>query len=484
MKKYILSLDLGTSSLRALIFDEGAKIIATAQKEFSLFFPHEKFVEQNPIEILEKQIEVIKLAVSEANISYSQIAGIGITNQRETTVIWNKHTGKPIYNAIVWQDKRTENICKSVAVTQLKSQIQQKTGLVVDAYFSATKIKWLLDNISEARQLAENSDLLFGTIDSWIIWNLSGGKAHVTDYSNASRTMLFNINTLDWDAELLDLFNVPKNILPKVLPSDSNFGVTDEKLFGIKIPIMSVMGDQQSALFGQLCFDSGDAKCTYGTGCFLLMNIGSTPKISKNNLLTTIAWGLNGKVSYAIEAAIFDAGSVINWLKNNLQIAKTAKEIDVLASSVEDSGDTVFIPAFSGLGAPHWNMNAKASITGITHSTNKAHIARAALEGIALQVNDVFELLESDSGNNIKNFNVDGGLTKSKILMQIQADILQKNINVQTNPEMTACGVAYMAGIKLGFWNEADLKKFNKAKIIASHNDAEENSNLKHDSKS
>jgi glycerol kinase len=453
--------------VRSLIFDESGNITAIAQAEFTQFYPHAGWVEHNALEIWEKQLSTIKKVIELAKIKPDDIATIGITNQRETTVMWDKETGKPVYNAIVWQDKRTSAFCDELKASDEAKQIHAKTGLVVDSYFSATKAKWIFENVTGAREAARAGKLLFGTIDTWILWNLTGGKVHATDHSNASRTMLYDINELSWCDELLEIFSVEKNILPQVLPSGSDYGVTDKAIFGTEIPINALIGDQQSALFGQCCFKAGDAKNTYGTGCFLLMNIGDVPKFSESGIITTIAWGIGNKVEYAMEAAIFDAGSAIGWCKKTLGLVNSYAELDRIAETISDTDELVFIPSFSGLGVPHWNMEAKASITGITHATGKAHFARGLLEGIALQVHDVFELMQKESGHRLNNLNVDGGLTKSNILMQIQADILQKQIIRPENHEMTAKGAAYMAGITAGIWNKETLQAMNDASIIS-----------------
>ncbi len=461
-QKYILSFDLGTSSLRAVLFDSKADIISSEQAEFTQHYPKQNCVEHDPEEIFEKLIKATKKLLKKNKLSASDIAGIGITNQRETTVIWDSRTGKPIYNAIVWQDTRTAKYCESLIKKGYSKTIRDKTGLIINSYFSASKINWILNNIVNKKDIPH---LKFGTIDSWILWQLTKGKTHATDYSNASRTLLFNINTLTWDKQLLDIFNVTEKILPQVKPSDHNFGNTDRSIFGAEIPILAILGDQQSSLFGQLCFEKNDIKITYGTGCFILKNIGQKPILSKNNLLTTIAWGIDNKIFYAEEASIFNCASIINWLKNNLEIIKSGKEADELSNSVESSNDVIFIPAFSGLSAIYRTSDKSAEISGITLLTTKSHIVRAALESIAFQVKDVLQIIEKDL-QKIKNLSVDGGISNSDFLMQLQSDLLNIPIKVQAECEKTACGVAFLAGIKAGLWNVNYLKSRTDYKIF------------------
>lgn len=451
MKKYILSLDQGTTSSRAILFDKKQNIIGIAQKEFKQIYPKPGWVEHNPFEILNTQIDVAKEVIEKYKINPSEIDSIGITNQRETTIIWEKSSGKPVFNAIVWQCRRTAEYCEYLKKNYSRL-IKEKTGLIVDAYFSGTKVKWILDNIHGLRKMAENREILFGTVDSWLLYNLTGGKVHATDYSNASRTMLFNINTLEWDEEILKLLKIPKQILPKVLPSSFFYGETLKDFFGKEIPITGIAGDQQAALFGQTCFSKGTAKNTYGTGSFLLLNTGEKPYVSKHGLLTTIAWGVKDKVNYALEGSIFITGAAIQWLRDGLRIIKSASEVEELASSVQDSNGVYFVPAFVGLGAPYWDMFARGLIIGITRDTTKEHIARAALEAIAYQTRDVLEAMEKDSGIKLKKLRVDGGAVKNDILMQFQADILGVPVERPKILELTALGAATLAGLETGFY--------------------------------
>jgi len=454
MTKYILAFDQGTTSSRAMVFDNSGAIVSIAQKEFTQIFPSPGWVEHDPNEIWSTQLGVAAEAVSRASLSSKDIAAIGITNQRETTVVWEKETGKPVYNAIVWQDRRTAEFCDNLKRQNLETKIREKTGLVIDAYFSATKINWILKNIEGARQKAEEGKLAFGTIDSWLIWNLTKGAVHATDITNASRTLLFNINTQDWDEELLQIFDVPKSMLPVVKQSSEIFGTTSEALFSTEIPIGGVAGDQQSALFGQMCTSPGMVKNTYGTGCFMLMNIGDRPIISKNNLLTTIAWKVNGQIQYALEGSIFIAGAVVQWLRDELGIIRTSAEVESLATKVKDNGGVYFVPAFTGLGAPHWNQHARGMVVGMTRGTNAAHIARAALESIAYQTMEVLKAMEADSGISIKELRVDGGATANDLLMQFQADVLNTKVIRPKIAETTAMGAAYLAGLAVGFWKD------------------------------
>jgi len=455
MEKYILALDQGTTSSRAIVFDHKGSIISVVQKEFTQYFPKPGWVEHDPLEIWSTQSGVATEVVLKKGLSAENIAAIGITNQRETVVVWDKETGKPIYNAIVWQDKRTADFCDHLKEQGKESLIREKTGLVIDAYFSGTKVKWILDNVEGARKKAEAGALLMGTIDTWLIWNFTKGNQHVTDVSNASRTLLFNINTMDWDLELLELFTIPTSMLPEVKQSSEVYGHT-QTTFGQKIPIAGIAGDQQAALFGQMCTKPGMVKNTYGTGCFMLMNIGNTPIVSKNNLLTTVAWKINGKTSYALEGSIFIAGAVVQWLRDSLKIIKTSKEVEELASSVDSSEGIYFIPAFAGLGAPHWNQQAQGTIFGLTRGSTDAHIARAALESIAYQTMDVLKAMEADAGIAIKELRVDGGATINNMLMQFQADVLN---TVAVRPkvvETTAMGAAFLSGLAVGFWDNAE----------------------------
>jgi glycerol kinase len=452
MEKYILSFDQGTTSSRAIVFDKGGNIVSVAQREFTQLYPQPGWVEHNPREIWSTQVAVATEAILNANLSPQNIAAIGITNQRETTVVWDKRTGEPVYQAIVWQDRRTADYCASLTEKGIDKMVQEKTGLVVDAYFSATKIKWILENVEGLKQRAEQGDLLFGTIDTWLIWNLTAGKVHVTDVTNASRTMLFNIHTLSWDPELLSLFGVPENMLPEVKSCSEVYGETSGTLFAAKIPIAGIAGDQQAALFGQMCTQPGMVKNTYGTGCFMLMNIGDKPILSKNNLVTTVAWKIKDQVQYALEGSIFIAGAVVQWLRDELNIIATAAEIETLAGNVPDSAGVYIIPAFAGLGAPHWNQYARGTIFGITRGTNKSHLCRAALESIAYQTMEVLRAMEADSGKPIQELRVDGGATSNNLLMQIQADVLGVKVIRPQVTEVTAIGAAYLAGLAIGFW--------------------------------
>jgi len=454
MKKYILTLDQGTTSSRAILFNHEGKIVSLAQKEFKQIYPKPSWVEHDPMEIWSSQAAVITEAILKENLKAEEIAAIGITNQRETTVVWDRETGMPVYNAIVWQDRRTSEYCDQLKQKNLDKVIQQKTGLVLDAYFSATKVQWILNNVEGAREKAEQGKLAFGTIDSWLIWNLTEGKLHITDVSNASRTMLFNINTLQWDEELLAIFEVPKSMLSEVKSSSELYGETSGKLLGTKVPIAGIAGDQQAALFGHICNKPGMVKNTYGTGCFMLMNIGEKPIQSKNNLITTIAWKIGDKVEYAFEGSIFIAGAVVQWLRDELKIISSAAEIEELASQVEDSGGVYIVPAFAGLGAPYWNQYARGTIVGITRGTNRNHFSRAALESIAFQTMEVLKAMESDSGIDIKKLRVDGGATINNLLLQFQADILNSTVVRPEVTEITAIGAAYLAGLAVGYWND------------------------------
>jgi glycerol kinase len=456
MGKYILALDQGTTSSRAIIFDKEGNILGISQKEFPQIYPKPGWVEHDPIKIWETQKEVAIEVLEKTKISPYDIVTIGITNQRETTIIWDKTTGLPIYNAIVWQCRRTSSICDDLKNKGLTETIKEKTGLVIDAYFSATKIKWILDNIPSARKRAEKGELLFGTVDSWLIWNLTGGKVHITDYSNASRTMLFNIHKLDWDDEILKELNIPREILPKPMPSSYIYGTTDPKIFGVEIPISGCAGDQQSALFGQTCFEEGMAKNTYGTGCFILLNTGEKPVISKSGILTTIAWGINNKIYYAQEGSIFIGGAVIQWLRDQLGIIKDANESEEIAMRVSDNNGVYFVPAFVGLGAPYWDMYARGLIIGLTRGVKKEHIVRSALESIAYQTMDVISIMEEESGIKLKSLRVDGGASKNNFLMQFQADILGVPVLRPKIIETTALGTAFLAGLSVGYFKNQD----------------------------
>ena len=457
MKKYILALDQGTSSSRAIIFDNQGKIKATSQKEFTQIFPKPGWVEHNPMEIWSSQASVIAEAITSIGINGSNIAGIGITNQRETTIVWDAETGEPVYNAIVWQDRRTSDFCDRLKRQEgLIDTIRSKTGLIIDAYFSATKINWILENIPGARQKAEGGRLRFGTVDTWLVWMLTRGEVHVTDVTNASRTMLFNIHTLEWDKELLELFNIPASMMPQVKSSSEVYGHTKGTIFAYEVPIAGMAGDQQAALFGQMCTEPGSVKNTYGTGCFLLMNSGEKPIISSNNLLTTIAWKIGDKVNYALEGSIFVAGSVVQWLRDGLGIIRTSKDVEKLATSVPDNGGVYFVPALTGLGAPHWDQHAKGSIYGITRGTTAGHIARAALEGVAFQTMDIVRAMEKDAGCPLKELKVDGGATVNNLMMQFQADILGTSVIRPKVTETTALGAAYLAGLAVGYWESID----------------------------
>ena len=455
MSKYLLALDQGTTSSRAILFDLTGKIISSAQYEFRQIYPGAGYVEHDPFDILETQKQAAADVLKRGNIQPGEIAAIGVTNQRETTIVWDKATGQPVYNAIVWQCRRTAPLCETLIAEGWGDYVQQTTGLLIDAYFSGTKIRYILDHIENGQQRAENGELLFGTVDTWLIWNLTG--EHVTDYSNASRTMLFDIHTLKYDDKLLKRLNIPRCMLPKPLPSSYVYGTVVPHLMDLEVlggvPIAGAAGDQQAALFGQACFEPGTAKCTYGTGGFLMMNTGETPIMSKNRLLTTIAWGIEGRVDYALEGSIFNAGSSIKWLRDDLGLISSAREIDVLAESVPDAGGAYFVSAFTGLGAPHWDMYARGAMLGLTRATTKAHFARAVLEGIAYQVRDLAETMEKDAGVPLAELKVDGGASVSNIMMQIQADLLNTRVNRPRCVESTALGAACLAGLAVGVFN-------------------------------
>ena len=454
MDKYILAIDAGTTSSRAILFDQNAEPIEIAQYEFTQFFPKEGWVEHDALEIWNTQLKAVRDVINNSKIDPNQIDSIGITNQRETTVIWNKKTGIPVFNAIVWQDRRTADFCDQLKKLNKTKLIQNKTGLVIDAYFSGTKIKWILDNDPSIRSQANNGELLFGTIDTWLIWNLTNGRSHITDPSNASRTLLYNIKEDDWDDELLSLFDIPKNILPKVVDSSSTSAHLDDKFFGVKIPISGIAGDQQAALFGQLCTDQGDIKNTYGTGCFCMMNTGNTFVKSKNKMLSTIAWRIDGEVTYALEGSVFVAGALIQWLRDKLGIINNASDVENLAKSVDNNGGITFIPALSGLAAPYWDPYAQGTIYGITRGTENGHIARAALESIALRTRDIIIEMEKDAGIKFSNLKVDGGASNNNLLMQIQSNLLNTNVIRPKTTETTALGVAFLAGLATGFWKD------------------------------
>lgn len=452
MEKYILSLDQGTTSSRAIIFDHSGAIKAVAQREFKQYFPKSGWVEHDPNEIWISQASVIAEVISQMGINGRSIAAIGITNQRETTVVWDKITGQAVYNAIVWQDRRTAEYCDQLKAKQWNEAVREKTGLVIDAYFSGTKVKWILDHVPGARQLAEKGQLAFGTIDSWLIWKLTQGRTHATDVSNASRTMLFNINTMDWDDDLLKLMRIPRSMMPEVFESSGVIDYTNTTLFASKIPIAGVAGDQQAALFGQLCTSPGMVKNTYGTGCFMLKNIGDKVILSKNNLLTTVAWKIQGKTQYALEGSIFVAGSVVQWLRDGLGIISSSSEIEALAAGVPDNGDVYFVPALTGLGAPYWDQYARGNLIGISRGTTSGHIARAALEGIAFQTMEVLRAMEDDDGMKITELRVDGGASANNLLMQFQTDLLSIPVVRPKIRETTALGAAYLAGLGVQFW--------------------------------
>lgn len=455
-KKYILALDQGTSSSRAIVFDHEGRSCAVSQKEFTQYFPKPGWVEHDPMEIWSSEASVIAEAITKIGINGKNIAGIGITNQRETTIVWDAETSEPVYNAIVWQDRRTSEYCDSLKAQGLTDRIREKTGLIIDAYFSGTKIRWILENVPGAREKAEKGKLRFGTVDSWLIWMLTKGEVHVTDVSNASRTMLYNIRELCWDKELLSLLGIPESMMPKVCSSSEVYGYTKTTIFAHEVPIAGIAGDQQAALFGQMCTEPGAVKNTYGTGCFLLMNTGEKLIMSRNSLLTTIAWKIGDKVNYALEGSIFVAGSVVQWLRDGLGIIRSSSEVEALASSVPDNGGVYFVPALTGLGAPYWDQYAKGSLNGITRGTTAAHIARAALEGIAFQTMDIVNAMEKDAGVPLKELKVDGGASRNNLMMQFQADVLGAEVIRPKVTETTALGACYLAGLAVGFWDSID----------------------------
>ena len=463
MAKYIMALDAGTTSNRCILFDEKGTMCSVAQREFKQYFPTPGWVEHDADEIWASQLGVAVEAMNMIGVTAGDIAAIGITNQRETVIVWDKYTGEPVYHAIVWQCRRTSEYCDSLKEKGLTELFRQKTGLVIDAYFSATKIRWILENVPGARQRAEQGDLLFGTVETWLIWKLTKGEVHVTDYSNASRTMLFNINTLEWDEEILNELNIPRCMLPEVKPSSCIYGRTDASYLGGSIPIAGAAGDQQAALFGQTCFGAGEAKNTYGTGCFLLMNTGEKPVFSRNGLVTTIAWGLDGKVTYALEGSIFVAGASVQWLRDEMRLIDSAQDSEYMAKKVKDTNGCYVVPAFTGLGAPHWDQYARGPIVGITRGVNKYHIIRATLESIAYQVNDVLEAMKADAGIELAALKVDGGASANDFLMQTQADIINAPVKRPGCVETTAMGAAYLAGLAVGYWKDKEEVKKNWA---------------------
>ena len=463
MPKYIMALDAGTTSNRCILFNEAGEICSVAQKEFTQIFPQPGWVEHDADEIFATQLEVAKQALANVGATAANIAAIGITNQRETTIVWNKRTGKPICNAIVWQCRRTASYCDKLKDAGLVDTIREKTGLVIDPYFSATKIRWILENVTGAKEMAFNGELLFGTVETWLIWKLTGGKVHVTDYSNASRTMLFNINTLKWDTDICNLLGIPQSMLPEPKPSSCVYGNTDAQFFGAPIPIAGAAGDQQAALFGQTCFNPGDSKVTYGTGAFLLMNTGNKPILSKNGLVTTIAWGLNGEVTYALEGSIFVAGAAIQWLRDELRFIESASDSEYMAQKVKDTNGCYVVPAFTGLGAPYWDAYARGAVVGLTRGVNKYHIVRATLDSITYQTNDVLAAMEMDAGITLSALKVDGGASANNYLVQTQADISGAPVLRPKCVETTAMGAAYLAGLAVGYWESTEDVKRNWA---------------------
>ncbi|GAK03684.1 LOW QUALITY PROTEIN: glycerol kinase [Geomicrobium sp. JCM 19037] len=480
-KKHILAIDQGTTSSRAILFDDQGEMVQTAQREFKQYFPHPGWVEHNANEIWTSVLAVIAEVFSESDITPQEVAGIGITNQRETTVVWDKHTGKPIYHALVWQSRQTASICAEMREAGLNDTFRKKTGLLLDPYFSGTKVKWILDNVDGAREKAERGDLLFGTIDSWLIWKLSGGKAHVTDYTNAARTLMYNIHDLHWDDELLEHLNVPKNMLPEVKSSSEIYAETvDYHFFGENVPIAGVAGDQHAALFGQACFEEGMVKNTYGTGCFILMNTGETAVESKNGLLTTLAWGIDGKVEYALEGSIFVAGSAIQWLRDGIQIIEDAPKSETLATRITSSDGVYLVPAFVGLGTPYWDSEARGAMFGLTRGTERSHIVRATLESLAYQTKDVMSAMESDSGIESKKLRADGGAVANDFLMQFQSDLLDAPVEIPSVTETTALGAAYLAGLAVGVWESKEdiAKKWNMDRSFSPNMDGKERDDL------
>lgn len=475
MAKYVMALDAGTTSNRCILFDKKGEIASVAQADFEQFFPKPGWVEHDAKEIWETQLSVAKEAMKNVDAKPEDITGIGITNQRETTVVWDKETGEPICHAIVWQCRRTAEFCDGLKEQGLTEKIREKTGLVIDAYFSGTKIKWILDNVPGAREKAESGQLLFGTIETWLIWKLTAGRVHATDYTNASRTMLFNINTLEWDDEILSLLNIPKCMLPEVKPSSGIFGETDAEIFGAPIKIAGAAGDQQCSLFGQACFEKGDAKNTYGTGCFLLINTGDKPVFSKNGLVTTIAWGEGGKVNYALEGSVFIASAAINWVRDCLELYEHSNQTEAMARKVENTDGVYFVPAFTGLGAPYWNQYARGIITGLTRGTNKYHIVRATLDSLAYQTYDVVMAMQEDLGSKISSLKADGGASSNPLIMQTQADLIEAPVHRAANIESTAQGAAFFAGLAVGFWmDKEELKSLRGAEIVYTPNMSDE----------
>ncbi len=455
--KYILALDQGTTSSRAIIFNQQGDIVATEQQEFTQIYPQSAWVEHDAMEIWQAQLTVAQNVLKKNDLSPTDIAAIGITNQRETTLLWDRHTGKPVHNAIVWQDRRTAEICDGLKAKGLEPYIRENTGLVVDAYFSGTKVHWILENVDGVKEKAAKGDILFGTMDTWLVWKMTGGKVHITDYSNASRTLLYNIKSLEWDDKMLSELDIPKSVLPEVRPSSEVYGHTDAALFGAEIPIAGIAGDQQAALFGQACHAPGMAKNTYGTGCFMLMNTGTTPVESKAGLLTTIAWGLDGKVEYALEGSVFIAGAAIQWLRDGLKIIDSSPDSEFYAMKVKDTDGVYVVPAFAGLGAPYWDMYARGAIYGLTRGTTKAHLIRATLESLAYQTRDVLDAMEKDSGISLTALRVDGGASANDLLMQFQADLLDVPVERPEIIETTALGAAYLAGIAVGYWKKSEI---------------------------
>ena len=456
MGKYVMALDAGTTSNRCILFNKKGEIVSSAQKEFAQYFPQPGWVEHDANEIWSNQLGVAVEAMQKVGAEASDIAAIGITNQRETAIVWDKNTGEPIYHAIVWQCRRTSEYCDTLKEKGLTEMFSKKTGLIIDAYFSGTKVKWILDHVKGARERAKNGELLFGTVETWLIWKMTKGTVHVTDYSNASRTLLYNINTLEWDKDILKELDIPESMLPQVKPSSCVYGVTDSSFFGGEIPIAGAAGDQQSALFGQTCFSEGDAKNTYGTGCFLLMNTGEKPVFSKNGLVTTIAWGLDGKVNYALEGSVFVAGAVIQWLRDELRLIDSAEDSEYMARKVKGTNGCYVVPAFTGLGAPYWDQYARGTIVGLTRGVNKCHIIRASLESMAYQVQDVIEAMRADSGIELNSLKVDGGASANNFIMQTQADMIQVPVKRPVCVETTAMGAAYLAGLAVGYWNSKE----------------------------
>jgi glycerol kinase len=458
-KKYILALDQGTTSSRAILFDQNGRINGEVHREFEQIFPKPGWVEHNPKEIWSTQVSVAAEVIAKTSISAAQIAAIGITNQRETAIVWDRQTGEPVYNAIVWQDRRTSAFCDQLKNKGMEKTIREKTGLVIDAYFSATKINWILENVEGARERAQAGKLCFGTVDSWLVWKLTQGKKHITDVTNASRTMLFNIHTLQWDKDLLSIFGIPESMLPEVHQSSEVYATTSSNIFATEIPISGIAGDQQAALFGQLCTHVGDVKSTYGTGCFMVMNTGEKPVLSENRLISTIAWQINNKVIYALEGSVFTGGSVVQWLRDGLKILKKAAESEWIAARVPDNGGVYFVPALTGLGAPHWDQQARGTLIGITRGTSEGHIVRAALESIAYQVHDVLRAMEKDTGKKVSKLKVDGGAVANNLLMQFQADILGCEVLRPKVLETTALGAAFLAGLAVGYWSDEEALK-------------------------